>query len=232
MGSGLVYMLVPNEIRSMCLTAVPEALTYDISDKALISANAVLVGPGAANEDRMREIIKMQINGAEKLVLDAGALSIIADNRDMFRELLSTRRIDGKMLPIFTPHTGELDRLMPEHKLLDRTAKAQRASEYFNCILIHKGAGTVIASPEGDIWINTSGNSSMAKGGSGDILSGIIASLLGQGLTPEDAAVLGTYFHGLCGDLSANEFGEISAIPTDMLTEIRKAYDLIRTENR
>ena len=132
------------------------------------------------------------------LVLDADALNLIA--AEQCWDLIPPRSV-------ITPHPGEMKRLLQSNQGVDqRLEQAEQLAKDKNLVVVLKGAGTVVASPE-KTWINTSGNSGMGTGGSGDVLTGVITSLLAQGHEPASAAALGVYLHGLAGDLAAQKFG-------------------------
>jgi NAD(P)H-hydrate epimerase len=226
-GAGLVYLIVPEDIAEMCLMKVPEALAFPTYDDLPVHPDVFIAGPGGSKDKETEEQIFKALLSESLLVLDAQALNIIASDPSRAKELLASRLRDGLPLPIITPHPGEMDRLLPETAGLPRMQKAQAAAREYSCVTVLKGAGTVVASPDGRLWINTTGNSSMAKGGSGDVLAGLIGAMLAQGLAPKDAAVFGVYFHGLCGDLSCGDNGEYSAVPSDIVDKYPDGFRMI-----
>jgi len=118
---------------------------------------------------------------------------------------------------------------MPEDKGENRIKSACKAAEKYKCVCVLKGAGTVIAEPGGNVWINTTGNSSMSKGGSGDILAGVIGAFMAQGMGSSDSAVLGVFLHGLCGDIAAKEMSVYSANPVDIIRKLSEGFkEIIR----
>ena len=128
---------------------------------------------------------------------------------------------------IITPHPAEMARLTGSTAAevnSDREGTARSFSARFGVITVLKGAGTVIASPEGKILLNTTGNSGMATGGSGDVLAGMCASLLAQGGKPFDCAAAAVYLHGLAGDFTAKRLGKTSMLPSDIIDEIPNAF--------
>ena len=128
---------------------------------------------------------------------------------------------------IITPHPGELSRLLntPVQEIQkDRIETARDAAHQWKLVTVLKGAGTVIATPDGDVYINPTGNPGMATGGSGDILAGMTASLLAQGFQPERAAAAAVYLHGLAGDLAARELGQAGMIAGDILRYVPAAF--------
>jgi NAD(P)H-hydrate epimerase len=142
----------------------------------------------------------------------------LAKNSDLLK--------DRKTPTIITPHIGELSRLigLPIEEIeRDRIEVARKTASHFGLILVLKGAPTVIAEPGGEIWINPTGNDGMATAGCGDVLTGIIASFLTQGMTALEAAVCGVYIHGLAGDLAANDRGQFGAIAGDIMEMVPEA---------
>ncbi len=226
-GVGLTYMRVPKAIEADCLAIVPESLVSTDYKPVFEKSRAILIGPGM---DKTRQSVQMLWNAMVSfplLVLDAGALNILAQFEKETTRCLQERRQKNLPWLILTPHPGEFKRLAPDLALLDRVQAAKAAAERFGAIMVLKGAGTVIADPEGTVCINTSGNSSMAKGGSGDVLSGILTSILAQGVEPMQACAFAIFFHGLCGDLAAAEWGEYAAIPGDLIRKMPEAFRLL-----
>ena len=127
---------------------------------------------------------------------------------------------------ILTPHIGEFARLIGKSKEFIKKNREKLTKEFakrYNVILVLKGSRTIVAGLKGNIYINTTGNAGMATAGAGDVLTGIIASFVGQGIAPFDAAKLGVYIHGLAGDLAARERGEASVIASDILAKLPQA---------
>jgi NAD(P)H-hydrate epimerase len=160
------------------------------------------------------------------MIIDADAINILAQYPGMFKKIRAPF--------ILTPHPGELARLV---KTTPREINAQRielAAKYakkFNCILVLKGAPTVIAAPDGATYVNPTGNSGLASAGSGDILVGIISGLLAQGQTLLDAAVTGVFLHGLCADQAMDENNEYTLMAGDLTDYLPKAMNfLLRRE--
>ena len=158
-----------------------------------------------------------------KLCIDADALNIISEHRELL-----------DMIPegaIMTPHPKEMDRLSGkdaedgEERLANAIALAQRINGY----VILKGHNSRLCLPNGDVIVNTTGNSGMATAGSGDVLTGIITALLARGYAPQDAASVGMYLHGLAGDIAADEVGKESLIASDIIRNIGKAFKRLAT---
>ncbi len=146
------------------------------------------------------------------LVIDADALNALAED--------PSQLIKAKATLILTPHPGEMARLLGttvEQVHKDRVACAVDLAKRTEAIVVLKGAGTVVAAPDGNVWINATGNPGMASGGMGDVLSGMIASLIAQGVDPLDAAVAGVYLHGYAGDLARESVGERALTASEVI---------------
>jgi NAD(P)H-hydrate epimerase len=152
------------------------------------------------------------------IVLDADGLNLLAGQQELIRQAA------GKI--ILTPHPGELSRLTGADKATiarNPVAVARQIAEGLGQVLVLKGAPTVVASPTSEVFINSTGNAGMATGGSGDVLTGVIAGLAGQGLDPLRAALLGVYIHGLAGDLARDRLGEWSLVAGDIMEHLHLA---------
>ncbi len=216
-GAGLVRIATLEEIFSIVQVGVPEATC--VSRKSLnldkLNYDAISAGPGLGEELEDADLIRKVLQEYEgTFVLDADGLNQIAKN-NMQEELKNSL-----CKVIITPHIGEAARLLSiditNAKTMDRQELSTRLVEKTNAIVVLKGEGTIVATPEGNSYTNTTGNPGMATGGAGDVLTGIITSLSGQGLLPEDAAKAGVYLHGLAGDLGAQRFGEYGLIAGDI----------------
>ena len=197
------------------ITSVPDLSKYDSAG----------IGPGMGTDPDTYNVLKTILETAMiPLVLDADALNIMAQNRELLR-----------LIPphsILTPHPGEFRRLtgedMTDYQLLDRESRF--AAEH-DCILVLKGAHTSVALPDGRIFFNSTGNPGMATGGSGDVLTGMIASLLAQGYDPVRAAIAGVYLHGAAGDVALRIHSEEAVIAGDILMNIGRAFRETRFNN-
>lgn len=208
-GSGLVFLAIPEKTRPILAAKLNEPILVPRRTSGA-GFDATLFGCGVGLSRESLSILKRELKtAASPLVLDADAITLMARHgispKDTRREL------------ILTPHEGEFRRLVPDFSNDRREAFASAFAKKEGCILVLKGHRTVIAAPDGEIFINTTGNPGMAKGGSGDVLAGIITSLIGQGIPPKEAAYIGVWLHGAAGDRSAEAFGEYSMTPTDML---------------
>lgn len=234
-GIGLLKIAVPKSIYPVCATNILESVYYPLEETSngVISSkstdfllekceksSAVVIGCGLSVCDDTKNLVQSVITNCEKpLVIDADALNCICNKPEILKNL--------KAPAIITPHPGEMARLLhstPKTVNLNRENTAIDFAKKFGVVTVLKGAGTIIASPDGEVYINHTGNSGMATGGSGDILSGIIGSLLAQGASPINAAAAGVFLHGTIGDLAAEKLGKISMLPTDMIDMIPTAY--------
>ncbi|MBQ8758773.1 MAG: NAD(P)H-hydrate dehydratase, partial [Clostridia bacterium] len=140
-------------------------------------------------------------------------------------------RIDLSSSPrelVLTPHEGEFARLVPDYSPERRAEFASNFAKKNGCTLVLKGHRTVCADKNGILYVNTTGNPGMAKGGSGDVLAGIITSLIGQGIPVFRAAYTGVWLHGAAGDLAAENYGEYSMTPTDMLCSLKSVMKKVQ----
>lgn len=234
-GIGLLKIAVPKSIYPVCATNILESVYYPLEETSngVISSkntdfllemceksSAVLIGCGLSVCDDTKDLVQSVITNCEKpLVIDADALNCICNKQEILKNL--------KAPAIITPHPGEMARLLhstPKTVNSNRENTAIDFAKKFGVVTVLKGAGTIIASPDGEVYINHTGNSGMATGGSGDVLSGIIGSLLAQGAAPINAAAAGVFLHGTIGDLAAEKLGKISMLPTDMIDMIPTAY--------
>ncbi len=220
-GCGLVRILTPEENRVIIQSTLPEAVltTYDgsrpdgkLTAEALRWADAVVCGPGLGTSDAARKLVHTALQAQVPLVLDADALNILAEEPETLRNSPAKR--------IITPHLGEMARLVkaPVCEIRDRlTRTAEEFARSYRLICVLKDARTVTAVADGMTYVNLSGNNGMATGGSGDVLTGVIAGLLAQGLEPELAAPLGVYIHGAAGDEAAGRTGRYSLTAQTLL---------------
>ena len=204
--------------------------TADDADDAaewLPDADALLVGPGLPVDGETDLLLDRLMQAAEErtVVLDAGALGLLAEG-EAIRPRLPARAV-------LTPHAGEMARLMHvsvAEVLSDPMGHAVACAQAWQAVVVLKGAGTVIAAPDGRVFVNTSGNSGMATAGAGDVLAGLIASLAAQGMDPVGAAVCGVYLHGLSGDLAAESTSRQALLASDLVAGIGAAYRKLANE--
>lgn len=229
-GIGLAYLRVPAAIIAQCLAVIPEALISSDYEPALDGKDAVLIGPGMDKTRKTGRILWNAVSDTPHLVLDAQALNILAENPEKMNEHVLMRKKKNLPWIIMTPHHGEFKRIAPDLADFSRIEAAAKAAIRLNAVIVLKGAGTVVAAPDGTVFINSSGNSAMAKGGSGDVLSGMITAFLAQGKAPLYAAAFAVYLHGLCGDLAARESGEFYSMPSNFITKLPEAFSLLAEE--
>jgi ADP-dependent NAD(P)H-hydrate dehydratase / NAD(P)H-hydrate epimerase len=193
----------------------------DMIENSTVSA----IGPGISRHEETQDLVRMLIQKATRpLVVDADALFALAGHLDVLRDA-------GKDI-ILTPHAGEFSRLIDCTVADVDTQKVERARSFAKehaVTLVLKGAPTIIASKDGDVYINPTGNPGMATAGSGDVLAGVIAGLLAQGASALDAALCGVYLHGMAGDTARENVGEYGLIATDMLLALAETIrDIMR----
>ena len=234
-GAGLVRVATPKSVLpivaaiepSFTTIALPEDGNGRISAKAVniileaVEQNdAVAFGPGVGVSGALQSILETLLEQESlRLVIDADGLNNLARIKNW------PARLKAKV--ILTPHPGEFKRLwsglIREAPPVVRQEQAAQLSQDTNSIVVLKGAGTVVTDGE-KIYINKTGNPGMATAGSGDVLTGVITALLGQGLINFDAAVLGVYIHGLAGDIAAEKFGQVSLMTTDIIDSLPDTF--------
>ena len=220
-GAGLVQVSIPEELFPILQIGVPEAtcIPKDRLLKGTLQYHSIAIGPGLGDDAENLKVITRILEGYEKpVVIDADGLNLLSN------DLLAMKRSIAKL--IITPHPGEAARLLKVNVSeinKDRLASASALAAETGAVTVLKGAGSIVATPEGKTYINTTGNPGMATGGSGDVLTGLIAALLGQGLNLESAAVAGVYLHGLAGDIKASQIGEYGLIASDIAEGISLA---------
>lgn len=223
-GAGLLTVSVPTCGISVLQTTVPEAMIDPNGGEkcvaevpSLAAYQAVGVGPGLGTEEATQQMFAQLMEDINiPMVLDADALNMLAMNPD-----LMTKIPKGSIL---TPHVGEFKRLVGEWSDdYDRLQKQIDLAVAFQVNVVLKGANTSITTPEGQVFFNPTGNAGMATAGSGDVLTGMLTALLGQGYSGIEAAILGVYLHGLAGDIYTETSAEQSLIASDLIQNIGKA---------
>lgn len=231
-GCGLVFLGVPETVwpiaAARCLCAMPHPLAEqdgrlsaaaetEIRHRAAV-CDAVAVGCGLGRSEGSDVLVRALLTLEKPLVLDADGINALSGHID----LLDARR--GRPT-VLTPHEVEFARIGGDLSRGDRERAAQDFAMAHGCVLVLKGHRTVTASPEGDVLVNTTGGSGLAKGGSGDVLTGVIASLMAQRADALRAAAVGVWLHGRAGDLAEQELTAYSVTPEDV---VRKLPDAIR----
>ena len=228
-GCGLVTAHVPKDIANIIHISFPESLvSNDLSNKHFTSLpdlskySAIGIGPGIGTAKESVKAFRELLEKCDKpLVIDADALNILSLDKTLI-----------KILPkdsILTPHPGEFDRLFGKSvNSFERLSRQiDKATELSVCIIL-KGHYSSITLPDGSCYFNTTGNSGMATGGSGDVLTGIILSLLAQGYSAKLAAINGVFIHGMAGDIAAEDSGMETLIASDIINNIGKAFIQIK----
>ena len=230
-GAGLVYLGIPQNVRDILNLATPEVIVVggDSSQDyftALQKANVLAIGPGLGSRREVARDLLFKLSEDKypfPIVLDADGLNAFSSDPGTFAKL--------NLKLILTPHPGELARLLGtkiEEIQRNRKAVAREAAKIFNSILVLKGHQTVVADASGNLYINKTGNPGMASAGVGDVLTGMLAGLIAQGIAPWEASVAGVHLHGLAGDLAAKEKGEYGMIAGDLVENIAYAIQKIR----
>jgi len=234
-GAGLVSALVPSSVWPIVAGMVPEAMIHPgkVSDEGGLSSDAldrttldldavdaILVGPGLTTGPGVRSIVEQLLRqGTKPLIIDADGLNVIGADVDVIRA-------SGAPV-IVTPHPGEMSRLTglsTDAIQQDRWGTAQALADATETVVVLKGAGTVVASPGRPLSVNVTGNPGMARGGMGDVLGGMIASLVAQGLAPPDAAAAAVYLHGRCGDRVAWLGAQAGMLAGDVIEELMHGF--------
>ncbi|MBM3323865.1 NAD(P)H-hydrate dehydratase, partial [candidate division WOR-3 bacterium] len=187
------------------------------------SCGAVAVGPGiGTSEETAAFLLQLLAELDRPLVLDADAINIIARNRDILRRVRAP--------VILTPHPGEFGRLTglaPDSINADRVGISRRFATENGIVLVLKGASTVIAGRDGQVIVNPTGNSGLASGGTGDVLTGLLAGLLAQGMKPLDAATAAAYLHGRTADIAVEDVTEHCLSASDLLDYLPDAFSAV-----
>jgi NAD(P)H-hydrate epimerase len=225
-GAGLVTVMTDPETAKLVHAGSTESMTYSGSDLRtfLEHKSAAIVGPGLRDDDDAHANARTLVESIElPLVIDASGLNAFADR---------AAELNPRGLPrVITPHPGELARILGTTTAeigRDRIAAAREAARACNCVVVLKGYQTLVAEPDGHVFVNPTGNPGMATGGMGDVLSGVIAALLARGADPLDAACAGVYLHGLAGDLLRDEIGDIGLTAMEVADRIPVAVGKVR----
>ncbi|TBR19144.1 MAG: NAD(P)H-hydrate dehydratase [Chitinophagaceae bacterium] len=225
-GVGLLSCFIPKSGYEIMQSQLPEAMVQTDINSSLLTKidlnnsnfSAIGIGPGIGTASETKQALKkfLQIN-SNPLIVDADALNIIAEEKKLL-EVLSS-------FSIITPHQKEFERLFGIcTNDYERIKVASQKAKEFNLIVVLKGHHTLIATPDGKKFFNTTGNAGMATAGSGDVLTGIITGLLAQEYNSQQAALLGVYLHGLAGDIAAEKFTQEALLATDIVNSISLAF--------
>ncbi|MBL7155514.1 MAG: NAD(P)H-hydrate dehydratase [Candidatus Omnitrophica bacterium] len=233
-GSGLVTCGIPKSLNPIMEIKLTEAMTLPLAETkegSLASSaekkiaefakkvDVVALGPGLSRHEDTQVLVRNLLKSINKpVVLDADGIIAIINGRDILKK---------RTFPIvLTPHPGEMSRLIGKEVRLIQASREKVASDFAKkngVILVLKGRRTVVADSKGHTYINNTGNSGMSTAGVGDVLTGMIASFVGQGITPYSSAVIGVYLHGLAGDIAAKDKGQFSLIASDLLDKLPQA---------
>ncbi|SFR09982.1 NAD(P)H-hydrate dehydratase [Desulfoscipio geothermicus] len=230
-GAGLVTLGVPAGIHDIAEAKLTEVMTFPLPEnergtfscsaldeiqKRARSSDILVLGPGlGANNDTAALVKELLLKINTPCVLDADGLNVMVGKTELFKLV--------KAPLVLTPHPGEMSRLTGNNTRQIQDARLETAAGKaadWQCILVLKGAGTVVAGPDGTLFINGTGNPGMASGGTGDVLAGLIGGLIAQGMTPLHAAAAGAYLHGLAGDAAATERGMAGLLASDLLEQL------------
>jgi NAD(P)H-hydrate epimerase len=238
-GAGLVTLGVPESLHAIMEAKTTEVMTAPLPETAsshtidsdafravtelMEGKDAVVIGPGLGVNSEVRGLVVRLIEESPiPLIIDADGLNVIAGHLNVLKRARSSL--------VLTPHPGEMARLLGKVVAPVQGNRVGVAAEFagkHKVTLVLKGARTVTAGADGTVFVNTTGNPGMASAGTGDILSGVIGGLVGQGYDPIAAAVVGVYLHGLAGDRVAEARGEIGMVATDILEEVPSAFSSI-----
>ena len=230
-GAGLVtlgiaqsqYVIVSRKLTEAMTMPLPETRQGSLSLKAFSQIkkfskdkDVLAIGPGLSRNKFTQKLVRKIISSIDiPMVIDADALNALEDNLDILKK--------RKALTIITPHPGEMGRILgrkTSYIQKNRRILAKQIAGMYNIVTVLKGHRTLVAEPRGKVFTNSTGNPGMAKGGSGDVLTGITAAFLGQSGNAYEAAKLAVYVHGLAADLAVKRTGQLSLLATDILNEL------------
>jgi NAD(P)H-hydrate epimerase len=237
-GAGLVTLVAPRSLNDVFASSLVEVMTEpspesDAGDLAELSSeqwlrllerkSALVFGPGLGVGDAARNNLRWLLRNLEiPWVIDADGLNNLAFDLDRLKR--------ARTPPVLTPHPGEMSRLIGESTAAiaqDRVGIAREFAIEHHCYLVLKGARSVVATPQGKAYINSTGNPGMASGGMGDVLAGMLGALAGQGFDLEDAVKLGVFLHGFVGDRAAMDKGEIGLIASDIIDGLPSGFSVL-----
>jgi len=240
-GAGLVTIGIPETLMNIFQSRVTEEMTLLLPDRgdgtlSYSSADTILefldrkagvlaIGPGiSVSNDTSKLMLSLITNSKAPMIIDADGINAIAGRTDVLKT--------AKAPIILTPHPGEMARLMSSQQIeKDRINTAVSFAKKTKTYVVLKGVPTIVAMPEGEAFINPTGNPGMATAGTGDVLTGMISAFLAQGLTPLNASILGVYMHGLIGDIVAQKKGRHSLIASDIINAIPSVFRRIRPQD-
>ena len=238
-GCGIVRVGCPQSVQTVLAVKLTEAMTQplpDISKKGVLALrslgeirklskehDAIAIGPGLGLHHETQELVRRFVLKNEKpIVIDADALTALSADMNTLK--------DSKAAMLLTPHAGEFIKLTGEavpDEIQERFKVALDFAKNYNVTLLLKGSPTIIACPNGNCYLNPTGNHGMATAGSGDVLTGIIGSLMAQGMTAEDAALCGAFIHGTAGDIAADALTPRAMIAGDIIDSLPEAFEAL-----
>lgn len=240
-GAGLVTLGIPKSLNPILENKLLEVMTLPLAEtengslaheafgaieKACERKTAIAIGPGLGLEPSTQKLVRDVIEKIElPVVVDADGLNALASNVEIL--------LKRKSATILTPHPGEMARLIgsdTQKVKSDRIKVAKEFAKRYGCYVVLKGARSIVAAPEGNIYINPTGNPGMATGGVGDLLTGMIGGFLAEGMNPLESSIAGVYIHGACGDEAALKYGERGMLARDILNEIPKMLRSLEAE--
>jgi NAD(P)H-hydrate epimerase len=225
-GAGLVSVMTDPDTAKLVHVGSIESMTYSGTnlEEFLANKNAALIGPGLPDDETAYENTRSIVSAIGlPMIIDASALNAFAGRAHELNPHHAAR--------VITPHPGELARLLGRDTAsinANRIEAAREAAHVTKCVVVLKGHQTLVAEPDGHVFVNPTGNPGMASGGMGDVLAGIIAALLARGADPVDAACTGVYLHGLAGDLLRDEMGDTGLAAMDLAEKLPQAIRKLR----
>ncbi len=215
-GSGLVFISVDEDQSDIVQNGLKEAMVLSETSPEVSSLDAIGIGPGWGIDHRKQQLEYLFDRADSPLVLDADALNVISKNKELLDKIPETS--------IITPHLIEFDRIAGKsNNQEERWDKAKDLAISKNIFVVLKGANTQISAPDGRQYFNSTGSQFMATAGSGDVLTGVITSLLGQGYSPLNASILGVFHHGLAGEIASENFGR-GTMARDIIQSIPESF--------
>lgn len=230
-GAGLLKIPVPQSLNTIMETRLTEAITVPVAEfkkgivgigdigkilKTMEESDVIAVGPGSGTSRELEELLRNILENTSKpIVLDADALNSLAKRKELLQLIQSPI--------VMTPHLGEMARLTEfdiDYINSNRIEVALEFSKKWNAIVVLKGARTVVAGPNGEVYMNETGNPGMSTAGSGDVLTGIVTGFISQGIDPLKAAVAAVYIHGMAGDIAAEKLGEYGLLASDIVKQL------------
>lgn len=239
-GAGMVFLGIPAVLNNIMEQKLTEVITLPLPDTAghlniegyeriieyISSVDAVGIGPGVGRNTETLELIKKVVLKLDvPMVIDADAIFALSTQPELLKEIT--------VPVVITPHPGEMANFLGcsiEDVCRDRIGIARKVAAKYNIIVVLKGARSIIATPNEEVWINPTGNQGMATAGCGDVLTGMIAGFIAQGISPVYATKLSVFLHGLAGDIKAEDKGMLSLIATDILNGIPEAIKSLKDD--